>query len=328
MKRLYIDIDGVLLTNKHTQRPHYAVEFIDYVTSTFDCYWLTSHCKEGENSIKPLLQYLSRYYDEETIEKLKTIKPTSWETAKTEAIDFNSDFYWLDDYVFEFEKKILERQHKLDRWIEVDLSNINELKHTKDLLERKKSNDKRYLFLDLDGVLNTGQYSNFIEEHGLIEFDENGAVFDPNAIENLQYIVEATHADIVLTSTWRYDGFQKMRKLWKDRSLPGDLIGITPQLLCVRMADIYLNELDAVNTWQLRPAGSRGIEINEWLKNNNNIPSEWLNTYTYAILDDEDDFLLHQANHVVLTDPMQGITKEVADKVISILNKDNRQTPI
>ena len=154
-----------------------------------------------------------------------------------------------------------------------------------------------------------------------IEFDENGSVFDPNAIENLRYIIEATQANIVLTSTWRYDGFQKMHKLWKDRRLPGDLIGITPQLLCVRMADIYSNELDVVNTWQIRPIGSRGIEINEWIKRNNNIPSEWLNTYTYAILDDEDDFLLHQANHVILTDPMKGITREVADKVISILNK-------
>lgn len=322
MKKLYIDIDGVLLTIKHTQRPQYAVEFIDYVTSTFDCYWLTSHCKEGEKSIKPLLQYLSRYYDEGTIEKLKRIKPTSWETTKTEAIDFDSDFYWVDDYVFDFEKKILERQHKLDRWIEVDLSNINELKYIKDLLERKQSNNKRYLFLDLDGVLNTGQYSNFIEEHGLIEFDENGSVFDPNAVENLRHIVEATHADIVLTSTWRYDGFKKMHKLWKDRRLPGDLIGITPQLLCVRMANIYSNELDGVNTWQLRPIGSRGIEINEWLKRNNNTPSEWLKTYTYAILDDEDDFLLHQAKHVVLTDPIKGITKKDANKVIAILNRE------
>ena len=33
MKKLYIDIDGVLLTNKNTQRPQYAVEFIDYITN-------------------------------------------------------------------------------------------------------------------------------------------------------------------------------------------------------------------------------------------------------------------------------------------------------
>ena len=96
MKKLYIDTDGVLLTIKNTQRPQYAVEFIDYITSAFDCYWLTSHCKEGNNL--HLLQYLSPYYDDKTIDKLKKIKPTSWVNAKVEAIDIHSDFYWLDDY--------------------------------------------------------------------------------------------------------------------------------------------------------------------------------------------------------------------------------------
>ena len=36
MKKLYIDIDGVLLTIKNTQQPQYAVEFIDYIMSAFD----------------------------------------------------------------------------------------------------------------------------------------------------------------------------------------------------------------------------------------------------------------------------------------------------
>ena len=125
--KLYIDIDGVLLTTKSTQRPKYAVEFIDYIVSNFDCYWLTSHCKEG--NITYLIQYLSAYYELETIEKCKRISPTSWKTAKTEAVDFNSDFYWLDDYVFEFEKNVLERNCCLDRWIRVNLNNEDELKY-------------------------------------------------------------------------------------------------------------------------------------------------------------------------------------------------------
>ena len=155
MKKLYIDIDGVLLTNKNTQRPQYAVEFIDYITSTFDCYWLTSHCKEGNPTY--LLQYISLYYDESTIEKLKMIKLTSWFTAKTEAIDFDSDFYWLDDFVFEFEKKVLIEYHKFERWIKVNLSQENELKRIKDLLVEKQSLNRKFLFLDIDGVLNTGR---------------------------------------------------------------------------------------------------------------------------------------------------------------------------
>ena len=312
MKKLYIDIDGVLLTIKNTQQPQYAVEFIDYITSAFECYWLTSHCKEGNNL--PLLQYLSPYYDDKTIDKLKKIKSTSWVNAKVEAIDIHSDFYWLDDYVFQFEKDILEGFSVIDRLIEVNLNYENELKHIKELLQSKLSDERKYLFLDLDGVLNTWQYSNHLINNGLSEFDENGSLFDPKAVENLQCIIDSTNAKIVLSSTWRFDGIQSMNKLWKDRNIPGELIGTTPHLTTV-----YFENVDSNETWQKHPIGSRGMEIDEWLRLNTN---QKLEPFTYAILDDEDDFLLHQMEHIVLTDPMKGITKEVADKVISILNKE------
>ena len=71
----------------------------------------------------------------------------------------------------------------------------------------------KYLFLDLDGVLNTWQYSNHLIKNGLTEFDENGSLFDPVAVDILRYIIDYTHANIVLSSTWRFDGFQAMSKL-------------------------------------------------------------------------------------------------------------------
>ena len=66
--------------------------------------------------------------------------------------------------------------------------------------------------------------------------------------------------------------------------------------------------------------GSRGMEINEWLHRNTK------GANAYAILDDENDFLLYQASHVVLTNPYDGLTKEVADKVIGILNVPSFRT--
>ena len=41
--------------------------------------------------------------------------------------------------------------------------------------------------------------------------------------------------------------------------------------------------------------------------------------YKYVILDDCDDFPSFYQEHVVLTDPMLGITKEVVVKVIEAL---------
>lgn len=87
--KLYIDIDGVLLNYDTDSRAEYSVELIDYITNEFDCYWLTTHCK---GDAEPALEYLSKYFPDETIQKLQKIKPTYWEDMKTEGIDFDSSF--------------------------------------------------------------------------------------------------------------------------------------------------------------------------------------------------------------------------------------------
>lgn len=157
-----------------------------------------------------------------------------------------------------------------------------------------------YLFLDIDGVLNTGRYSDYLVENGLCETDADGYLFDPEAVLNLERIIEATDAKIIITSTWRLDG--DMQALWRNRNLAGEVIGITPTLLrekAIGKIKVYY--------------GHRGMEVEAWLEDNATVP------YKYAILDDEDDYLPHQAEHLILTDPMRGITKDVADKVISLL---------
>ena len=45
---IYIDIDGVLLTKKQ-ELPNDSLEFIDFITKNYDCFWLTTHCRTGEN---------------------------------------------------------------------------------------------------------------------------------------------------------------------------------------------------------------------------------------------------------------------------------------
>ena len=149
-------------------------------------------------------------------------------------------------------------------------------------------------------------------ENNLNDFDENGSIFDPNAVDNLRYIIDCTNADVIISFTWRYDGLDKIQKLWKDRNMPSKIVGITPHLIIASF-----EEVDSKEIWQKRPIGSREMEIDEWLRLNTN---EILEPYTYVIVDDEDDFLLHQASNVVLTDPYLGITKEIANEIINKLN--------
>ena len=40
-------------------------------------------------------------------------------------------------------------------------------------------------------------------ENNLNDFDENGSIFDPNAVDNLRYVIDCTNADVIISSTWR-----------------------------------------------------------------------------------------------------------------------------
>lgn len=121
---IYLDIDGVILANDKQASLH-VYEFLKYITNKYPVYWLTTHCK-GDATYT--VNHLSQWLDTKTLELTKKIKPTNWTTSKTESIDWNKDFLWFDDYLFDFEKEDLKKHNALDKWIEVDLSkNPNQL---------------------------------------------------------------------------------------------------------------------------------------------------------------------------------------------------------
>lgn len=171
---------------------------------------------------------------------------------------------------------------------------------------------ERYLFLDIDGVLNTMSYAMVAQWRYGSDTDEDGALFDPYAVENLQYIIDSIPVRIVISSTWRLNGLNWMRWLWEKRCLPGEIYGIVPVLENVHFANLE----DGTNTSSVIPYGTRGLEINEWLRIN---PRGSGVSYEYAIIDDCDDFLTIQSDHIVYTEPETGLTKLIADKVLEIL---------
>ena len=172
---------------------------------------------------------------------------------------------------------------------------------------------ERYLFLDIDGVLNTLNYCDFLTECGDEYTDEDGAIFDPDAVENLAYIIKKIpNLKIVISSTWRHKGWDWMNRIWKKRKLPGEIYSFTPILDVVCFVDI----VSEINSKSVYPYGTRGLEINEWIRL---YACRDYQSYKYAIIDDEVDFLAIQGYNIVLTDPNVGITKEIAEKVIEKL---------
>ena len=132
VKKLYLDVDGVLLTLKNTRIADFSIPFIHFITKRFDCYWLTTHCKGNIGSV---IAYLSEYFDAAIIEQLAVIKPTNWQTLKTEAIDFSTNFYWIDDYPLQAEFEVLKKHDVTNKLVIVDLSKFGELNRIIDFLQ-------------------------------------------------------------------------------------------------------------------------------------------------------------------------------------------------
>lgn len=137
--------------------------------------------------------------------------------------------------------------------------------------------------------------------------DRFGYEFDPVAVENLSKIIAESNADIVVSSSWKCFGLDGMQEMWKERNLPGKIIGVTPNTIS---DDMLLNmDID-----ELEEVAIRGYEIEEWLSLHGK------NVSNYVILDDIDSFLTSQKTHLVLTNPIVGITEEDVTKAILILN--------
>lgn len=167
----------------------------------------------------------------------------------------------------------------------------------------------RYLFLDIDGVLNTERH--IVYQHEILgirhKLHHN---FDPIAMQQLARIVVPSNTYIIISSTWRLDSYYwTKRKTLESRAaweaiiyhlalygMEGRVIGVTPSLFTN-------NELGSV---------PRGLEIRFWLNEFASGP------YTFAILDDDSDMDVLMPWHCKC-DARIGITEQVANKAIKLL---------
>lgn len=154
---------------------------------------------------------------------------------------------------------------------------------------------QKYIFLDFDGPLNTGrgEYQ---------DPDRYGHHFDDMAVRNLRRIVRETGAQIVVSSSWRHLGLQKIREIWANWGMPGEIVGSTPGL----WGDDRLFE-------------TRGEEIQQWLEENAG------EDYAFVIIDDMDnsEATEDQEDKWIQVDPHCGISYDDADYAIKILNRND-----
>lgn len=164
----------------------------------------------------------------------------------------------------------------------------------------------KLIFLDVDGVLNSGEYLEKEHErlghetYVRVYLNQGGIPFDPKCINFLKYIIDKTDALICVSSTWRLSKDQRERLNVALGNYANRIIGYTPYLGVEK---------------------GRGLEIEQILNNLKEIKCPLEN---YIILDDDKDMTEEQIEHLILTNYKTGLTMEDAIKSVEKLNKKEK----
>lgn len=217
----------------------------------------TELAKQGERTLQRTIKYLQRSACIDA-------------ASKKEAVEMHQE---------NIENLLLchKNKEKIEELIAGAFGRIYErMNHAEELCPVQLSKDDKLVFLDFDGVLNSSEFAAHQYRNDESVQDSMGLdLFDPNAIERMNRIVDETGAKIVVTSSWRYLGLAKLQKLWKDRGLHGKIVSMTS----LHIVDELILE-KGIEWLEREMNGSpRSEEIAHWLK------SYDINA-NYVILDD------------------------------------------
>jgi hypothetical protein len=151
----------------------------------------------------------------------------------------------------------------------------------------------KLVFLDIDGVLNSGDYIKWCDG----AFDDPLNQMDSRAVARINKITDATGAKIVVSSTWRLafrhqpDSLRLLRNCMACYNITGEVIGMTGVL-----------------------PGDRRYEIQEWLDMNPGVEQ-------YIILDD--GLIEGHSKHFIRTCFESGLQDSDVEIAIKLLNANN-----
>lgn len=104
-----------------------------------------------------LLDYDNGGVADGAIELFKKVKATDWTDLKTEGIDFDSNFIWLDDYPFQAELEVLNNFGASESLLKVNLKNEGELSrilsYLKEMKEKRRRRIRRAMYFILGLIL-------------------------------------------------------------------------------------------------------------------------------------------------------------------------------
>ena len=149
---------------------------------------------------------------------------------------------------------------------------------------------KKLIFLDIDGVLNTGRSVEYDNKFGRKFIDEMN--LDNEALSNLRALIDVTGAELVLSSTWR--------------------LAVGSNSSAFSNIELKLSEYGmAISDITTRRTLGREREIMSYLLRH---PFS-----RYVILDDQELNSKVLSNHLVLCDSRTGFDADALSRAIQIM---------
>ena len=164
----------------------------------------------------------------------------------------------------------------------------------------------RFLFLDIDGVLNTNQFLQqqfLLHEEHVVDYNDPANHIMPEKVDLINHLVKETGALVVLSSSWRIVvGVAKTQESLNHRGATFEIFGATRNRVEV--------------TGRMSQFIPRWVEIQDFLLRTGKQHIE-----NFVILDDLDEASNDEMrSQFIQTDPNVGLSNEQFEQAISILN--------
>jgi hypothetical protein len=144
MRDFYIDIDGVLRIWSPPKWRNQAAPFLQWSLRHFLCFFLTSWREKSlikDRCLAPLgIRHLADKFGY-----------PKWGDRKTDAIDFDRDFYWADDEALQDEMEVLRNHGASHDLIRINPHGEAELKTLATILARRERLEHDNAIPDLSG---------------------------------------------------------------------------------------------------------------------------------------------------------------------------------